>query len=257
MNNFLTPKEITAAFVTSGKNKAALSIAKMVILGICAGVFIGFGSYAFTVATASAGTGFEGTLAKFLGASLFPVGLMLVVFFGAELFTGNNLMTIPLLGKEITMSKMLRNWVFVYLGNFIGSVALAFLLSKSGLYGDDMLVKAIAIAEAKVSIPLVSILIRSTFCNIFVVLAVWIQAGSKDIIGKIFGIWFPIMFFVLAGYEHSVANMFFIPMGYFAGADITWAQIFINNLIPVTIGNIIGGGILVPFVAYFAYLKKS
>ncbi len=257
MNNFLTPKEIAAVFVTSGKNKAALSIAKMLVLGICAGVFIGFGSYGFTVATAGVGTGFEATLAKFIGAGVFPVGLMLVVFFGAELFTGNNLMTISLFQKEITMSQMMRNWIIVYIGNFIGSVALAYLFSKSGLYGEAMVTKSIAIAEAKVSIPFISAIIRSTFCNVFVVLAVWMQAGAKDIAGKIFAIWFPIMLFVLAGFEHSVANMFFIPMGFFAGADITWGQILLNNLLPVTIGNIIGGAILVPAVAYFAYLKKN
>lgn len=257
MNNFLTPKEIAASFVVSGRNKAALSVARMVILSIYAGAFIGFGSYAFTVATAITGTGFEVTLAKFLGAGVFPVGLMLVVFFGAELFTSNTLMTISLFEKEITMSQMLKNWVFVYLGNFIGSVALALLLSKSGLYGEAMTAKAIAISEAKVAIPLIAVIIRGTFCNVFVVLAAWMQTGAKDITGKIFAIWFPIMFFVLAGYEHSVANMFFMPMGLFLGADITWGQILLNNILPVTIGNIIGGGILIPAVAYCAYLKKD
>ncbi|MDI3537956.1 MAG: formate transporter [Eubacteriaceae bacterium] len=256
MSNFLTPKEIAESFVNVGKNKAALSVAKMLILGIAAGVFIGFGSYGSTVANAGAGALLDATVAKFIGAAVFPVGLMFVVFFGAELFTGNNLMTISLLKKEITMGQMLKNWGIVYVGNFIGSVLLAWLFMHSGLYGEAMVAKAVAIAEAKVAIPVGAAIIRAIFCNIFVVLAVWIAAGSKDIIGKIFGIWFPIMLFVFAGFEHCVANMFFIPMGYFVGADITWGQIFINNLIPVTIGNIIGGGILVPFTAYFACLRK-
>ncbi|WKY48383.1 formate/nitrite transporter family protein [Eubacteriaceae bacterium ES3] len=256
MSNFLTPKEIAESFKNVGKKKANLSVAKMLILGICAGMFIGFGSYGCTVANAGVATGFEAIMAKFLGASVFPVGLMFVVFFGAELFTGNNLMTISLLTKEISMGQMLKNWGIVYIGNFIGSVFLAWLFLQSGLYGEAMVAKAIGIAEAKVAIPFGAAVIRGIYCNIFVVLAVWMQAGAKDIVGKIFAIWFPIMLFVLSGFEHCVANMFFIPMGYFVGADISWGQIVLNNLIPVTIGNIIGGGILVPFVAYFACLKK-
>jgi len=237
--------------------KAKLSIGKMLLLGIFAGMFIGFGAYGFTLITSGAGTGFEATFAKFIGASVFPVGLMLVVLCGAELFTGNNLMTLSVLKKEITVGAMLRNWGVVWVANLIGAVLLAFLMSKSGLYNEAMTAKAIGIAEAKVAIPLVAVIIRAIFCNILVVLAVWMAAGSRDIIGKIFAIWFPIMLFVLSGFEHSVANMFYLPMGLFVGANITWAQIFINNILPVTLGNIIGGAAIIPFVYYFCYLKKS
>ena len=256
MNNFLTPGEIGEVWINNGNKKAALSIGKMLVLGIFAGVFIGLGAYGFTLVASGASSGFEVTVAKLVGAGVFPIGLMLVILCGAELFTGNNLMTLSLFRKDITMGAMLRNWGVVWIGNLIGSILLAWLLSKSGLYGDAMIAKAVSIAQAKASIPLGAILIRATFCNILVVLACWMQAGAKDMIGKIFAIWFPIMLFVFAGFEHSVANMFFLPMGLFVGADITWAQIFINNIIPVTIGNIIGGALVIPGAYYFAYLRK-
>ncbi|MGL4605939.1 MAG: formate/nitrite transporter family protein [Eubacteriaceae bacterium] len=230
----------------------------MLILGVLAGVFIGFGAYGFTIITSGASTGFEVTVAKFMGAAVFPAGLMLVIMCGAELFTGNNLLTLAVFKKEITVGSMFKNWAIVYVANFIGAILLAWLFSLTALYGGEaMAAKAIAIAEAKVSIPVIDVIIRAILCNMLVVLACWMQAGAKDIIGKIFAIWFPIMLFVLAGFEHSVANMFYLPMGYFLGANITWGQIWLNNLIPVTIGNIIGGAVIIPMAYYFAYLKKS
>lgn len=258
MNNFLTPGEIAQVWVNNGKNKAALPIGKMLLLGIFAGVFIGFGAYGFTIITSGASSGFEVTVAKFMGASVFPAGLMLVIMCGAELFTGNNLLTLALFQKEITVGAMLKNWGVVYVANFIGAVLLAWLFSQTALYGGEaMVAKAIGIAESKVAIPFIDVVIRAVLCNMLVVLACWMQAGAKDIIGKIFAIWFPIMLFVLAGFEHSVANMFYLPMGYFLGANITWGQIWLNNLIPVTIGNIIGGAFVIPCVYYYAYLKKK
>ncbi|AFA47599.1 formate/nitrite transporter family protein [Acetobacterium woodii] len=257
MNNFFSPAEICENTIKGCNNKAKLPIGKMIILGIFAGVFIGFGAYGFTIILAGAGTGFEATFAKLVGAGVFPVGLMLVVLCGAELFTGNNLMTLSVFKKEITLGAMLRNWGVVWVANLIGSVLLAWLLSQSGLYGEAMTAKAIGIAEAKVAIPLFSVIIRAIFCNMLVVLAVWMQSGAKDIVSKIFAIWFPIMLFVLSGFEHSVANMFFIPMGIFCGANITWGQAFINNILPVTIGNIIGGALIVPIAYYYTYAKKS
>ncbi|MGV8906461.1 MAG: formate/nitrite transporter family protein [Acetobacterium sp.] len=257
MNNFLTPKEITELMVGGCNNKAKLPFGKMALLGILAGLYIGLGAYGATIAGAGAGTGLEGTIAKLIGAGIFPVGLMLVVLCGAELFTGNCAMTVSILRKEITFGAMFRNWTVVYFANLVGAVLLAFLLYKSGLYGSEaMTAKAIGIAEAKVAIPLVPVIIRAVFCNILVVLAVWMQAGAKDVVSKIFAMWFPIMLFVFAGFEHSIANMFFLPMGYFLGADFTLGQMILNNLIPVTIGNIIGGAIWVPGIYYYTYLKK-
>ena len=190
-----------------------------------------------------------------VGKMLFPVGLMMVILCGAELFTGNNLLTLALMDKKITAGKMLKNWVIVYIGNLIGSVLLAFVLAKSGLFADAAGERAMAIAASKTSIPFMPAVLRGIGCNVLVVLACWLQAGAKDMIGKIFAIWFPIMMFVFAGFEHSVANMTYIPLGIFLGADVSWGAFFLANLVPVTIGNLIGGAVVIPFAYYYAYKK--
>jgi len=253
---FLNPAEIALNWVNIGKNKANLNKSKMLLMGILAGVFIGFGSHAFLVMIQTLGN-FDVGLAKFMGASVFPVGLILIVVAGAELFTGNNLMTISVLAKEEKFSKVLKNWFFVYTGNIIGSVLLAYLLSKSGLYAGDAGVKALAVAESKVSLTLTEALIRGIMCNILVVLAVWMQAGTQNTVGKILILWCPIMLFVLSGFEHSIANMYFIYLGKFLGASFSWADMWIYNLIPVTIGNMIGGAVIVPFGYWYVYLKDK
>lgn len=245
-----TPKDILAIWIQNGKNKASLPILKMFLLGILAGIYIGFGCHVFTLATASDTT----AASKLIGAALFPVGLMLVILCGAELFTGNNLMTLALFDKQITPREMLKNWVVVYLGNFCGSVLLAFLLARSGLFTGDALTRAVSLAEGKASMPFMSAVIRGILCNILVVLACWFQAGSKDLTGKILAIWFPIMLFVFAGFEHSVANMTYIPLGMFLGADVSIAGLF-ANLIPVTIGNLIGGALFIPVIYTLVYGK--
>lgn len=257
MNNFLAPAEIAEVWVGNGVKKAGLPIGKMLILGIFAGIFIGFGAHGFILAGAAGGSAFETMVGKLIGASVFPVGLMMVIMCGAELFTGNNLLTLALMDKKITAGAMVKNWVVVYIGNLIGSVLLAFLLAKSGLYTEAVLAKAVGIAETKAALPFMDALIRGVLCNILVVLACWFQAGAKDMIGKIFAIWFPIMLFVFAGFEHSIANMTYIPLGIFLGADVSWGQMFAGNLLPVTLGNMIGGAVVVPVVYYYAYLKKS
>lgn len=252
---FNTPSEITEIWINNGINKAKLPIGKMLVLGIMAGAYIGFGSYVFVLATSAGADPFQAIIGKLIGAALFPVGLMMVILCGAELFTGNNLMTLALMDKKITTAQMLKNWALVYIGNLIGSLLLAFLLAKSGLLADAAGERAMAIAAAKTSMPFMSALIRGILCNMLVVLACWMQAGSKDLIGKIFAIWFPIMLFVFAGFEHSIANMTYIPLGIFLGADVSWDAFIIANLIPVTIGNIIGGAVVVPFAYYYAYKK--
>lgn len=252
----LSPVEIAQATVNSGINKANLSILKMILLGIFAGIFIGFGAHA-DITVMQTMKNIDIGMMKFFGAMVFPVGLMLVVIAGAELFTGNNLMTLALMDRKITIKGLLKNWGFVYLGNFIGSLLLAYFVSKSGLVAGPASELAKGIAEGKVSLAIGQAIIRGALCNMVVVLAVWIATGAKDVISKIFACWFPIMLFVLVGYEHSVANMFFIPLGKMLGANITWGQIWLNNLIPVTIGNIIGGGIIVPSVYYLCYLAPS
>ena len=255
MNGFCTPKEIAEIWVQNGVNKAKLPLLKMFLLGIAAGVYIGFGAHAFLVASAVSETAFEGMAGKLLGAALFPVGLMLVVLCGAELFTGNNLLTLALMQKKITVKEMLCNWGVVDLANLLGSVLLAFVLAKSGLYTGATEARAIAVASSKVSAPFMEMVFRGILCNMLVVLACWFQAGSKDLTGKILAIWFPIMLFVFSGFEHSVANMTYIPLGMFLGADVSIGDFLLGNLIPVTIGNLIGGAILVPGLYRTSYLQ--
>lgn len=256
MSNFNSPASIADIWIDNGIKKANLSIGKMFVLGMAAGVYIGLGAHAFITATAIGKSSEFGTMvAKLIGSSLFPVGLMLVILCGAELFTGNNLMTLALFNKKITTKQLVTNWCVVYLGNLTGSIILAFLLAKSGLYTNTVMAKAITIATTKASLPFSQALIKGIFCNLLVVLACWLQAGSKDMPGKILGIWFPIMLFVFAGFEHSVANMTYIPLGIFLGAEVSWGNFLIGNLLPVTLGNIIGGALIVPVIYYYTYKK--
>lgn len=252
----LSPKEIAQAICDAGSMKAKLSVRQMLVLGIFAGGFIGFGAQGAIIIGQSLAN-IDPGLQKFAFAGVFPIGLMMVVICGAELFTGNNLMTLGCLNCHFKWSDLLRNWFFVYLANFIGAAALAFLVAKSGLMGlgtpaGDL---AASLAVKKVAIPFADLVIRGILCNILVVLAVWMATGARDVIGKIFACWFPIMLFVLSGYEHCVANMYFIPLGLFIGAPVTWGQVWLGNLLPVTIGNIIGGALIVPLFYYVAYLK--
>ena len=253
MSGFQTPAEILNTWTGNGVNKAGLPVYKMILLGLAAGAYIGFGAHAFLLATSAGETSFEAMLAKLIGAALFPVGLMLVVLCGAELFTGNNLLTLALFQKKITAGAMVRSWIVVYFANLAGSVILAFFLAKSGLYAGAAGERAIAVAVSKTAATFSELMIRGVLCNILVVLACWFQAGAKDMIGKIFAIWFPIMLFVFAGFEHSVANMTYIPLGMFLGADVSMGSFLIGNLLPVTIGNMIGGALIVPCLYYFSY----
>jgi len=253
---FLKPNEIAENWIEIGSKKANLSIINMIVLGILAGIFIGFGAHGDIILIQTLGS-IDIGLAKFMGAAVFPVGIMLVVMAGAELFTGNNLMALSVMTGKEKMIKVFKNWTFVYIGNFIGSIILAFLLSKSGLYGEAAALKAVAIAESKISITFSQAVIRGVMCNILVVLAVWMQTGAKDFIGKIFILWFPVMLFVLSGFEHSIANMYFIPLGKYLGGNFTWSQMWLNNIIPVTIGNLIGGALIIPTAYWISYLIIS
>lgn len=250
-----TPAEIADIWINNGVKKANLPVAKMLVLGILAGVYIGFGAGIFVLATSAGGDAFQSMIGKLIGSALFPAGLMLVILCGAELFTGNNLLTLALMDKKITAKQMLTNWCVVYVGNLIGSVLIAFLLANSGLFADAAGERAIAIASSKTSIPFIQAVLRGVGCNVLVVLACWMQAGAKDMIGKIFAIWFPIAAFVFLGFEHSVANMTYIPLGMLLGADVGIGAFFAGNLLPVTLGNMIGGAVIVPCAYYFAYKK--
>ena len=252
-----SPAEILQIWIGNGTKKANLPIAKMFLLGAAAGIYIGVGCHGFLIATAGAETAFEQMMAKFIGAALFPTGLMMVILCGAELFTGNCLLTLALADRKITMKQMLTNWIVVYLGNFAGALFLSALLAGSGLYSGALAEKAIAVAGAKAGMSFGQGLIRGVLCNILVVLACWMQAGAKDLGGKILAIWFPITMFVFAGLEHSVANMTYIPLGMMLGAPVRFGQMLTGNLIPVTIGNIIGGALIVPAAYYYTYRPQS
>ncbi len=242
MNKVLSTAEITANWADTGKRKGNLPLGKMFFLAILAGMFIGFGGVSFLTMTAN----YKGETAiygKLFGAGAFSIGLMLVIFFGAELFTGNCLMPIAVLEKKITAKQLLRNWLTVYAGNIVGSYAFAYILFLSGLFASDaMRENIISVANAKVSMGFTAAVVRGILCNILVVFALWFQSASPDMAGKVLAIIFPIMIFVFCGYEHSIANMFFLPMGQLMGAEVTTLAAWGNNIIPVTIGNIIGGG---------------
>ena len=168
MSGVNSPVEITEIWIGNGVKKANLPAVKMLLLGMLAGAYIGFGAYVFILATAAGGDAFQSMIAKLTGAALFPVGLMMVILCGAELFTGNNLLTLALMDKKITAGQMLKNWVIVYIGNLIGSVLLAFLLAKSGLLADAAAERAMAVAASKASIPFMAAVIRGILCNVLV-----------------------------------------------------------------------------------------
>lgn len=273
--SFLTPKEIAQATINSGVAKSQLTIPKMLLLGIFAGIFIAFGGFASQMISHSIDSV---GVAKFAGAAVFPVGLMFVVIGGAELFTGNNLMAVALLDRKIKIQGMLKNWLFVYIGNLIGSVIFAAIIYGSGLLNtSSMKLGAVAVNAAyqRVTMGFGPAILRGILCNITVVLAVWLATSAKDIVSKIWACWFPIMLFVLSGFDHSVANMYFLALGVLAKGQyqskvselynvsvdqlsgLNWGTMWTGNLIPVTIGNIIGGAVLVATVYWFAYVRDS
>jgi len=216
------------------------------------------------------------SVAKLVSACVFPVGLVMVLVAGSELFTGNTLMIIPVMEKEVGWGSMLRSWMFVYIGNFIGSmivVAIACYGTQWNLFGGALAVTTMKIAAAKVGYSFGAAVALGTGCNFLVCIAVWISFAAKTVVGKVVGLYMPIMLFVLSGFEHSVANMYYVPAGLVAsgiekyaalGAEaginldvLTWSNFLLHNLLPVTIGNIIGGSILVGLFYWFCYVKGN
>ncbi len=258
---FQKPAEIVAAAEKAACSKTSLSLPKMLVLGFLAGAYIAFGGLVAivvgkgspTLAAANPG------LAKLLFAAVFPVGIMMVVIAGSELFTGNCSIIMPgcLCGKA-SWGRMLANWIVVYVGNLLGSLFVAVVLAylthivRGGTLGEA----AAGIAEAKVDKGFWTLLLSGVGCNWLVGLGIWLAIAADDVSGKILGLWFPIMTFVAIGFEHSVANMFFIPLGMLNGANVSTAG-FIAHLIPVTLGNIIGGSVLVGGVYSWLYGSKG
>ena len=253
------PIEIARGKVDGGKIKVNQPNLKIILLGLMAGMFISYGGIGALFAW---GLIKDPGLGKFLGASVFPVGIVLVVLAGGELFTGNNVLTIGVMDKKYSLSKVMKNWTLVYFSNFAGSIFIVVLIYYSGLFssGEGLSLvgqKAIDVAEGKVAHEFFIVFVRAILCNMLVVLAVWSSDSAKDAIGKVFTLWFPVMLFVAAGFEHVVANMFLIPMGMILGADITLYDFIFKNIIPATLGNIVGGGFIIPGIYYLAYLKNN
>ncbi|KYK38729.1 MAG: formate/nitrite transporter family protein [Theionarchaea archaeon] len=247
--------------------KVQSSAVNLLILGFFAGAFIAFGGELSTMVSVGTATLSVG-ISKFLAGSVFSVGLMLVVIAGAELFTGNNLVIISALDRRVGFSQVARNWIIVYVANFVGAVFIASLMYFSGLWktgGTEWGVTAATVAVSKVNLTFTEAFFRGIGCNWLVCLAVWMAIASRDVVGKIFAIYFPIMAFVASGFEHVIANMYFIPMGLFlkgtevAGAvnmeSLTWGSMVVRNFIPVTLGNIIGGAFFVGILYWVVYLR--
>ncbi len=255
---FKSPRDIVCAVDAAGCAKATIDTPRLLLLGFLAGAYIAFGGLLAVIVgggapgLAAANPGLQ----KFVFGAVFPVGLMLVVIAGAELFTGNTATCLPaVLARRISWGSVARNWVLSYLGNFAGSLFVAYFLTflTSLLLKDPWLSSIIGIAEAKTSQAFLPLLLKAVGCNWLVCLAVWLAVSADDVAGKIAAIWFPIMAFVAIGFEHSVANMYFIPAGMFYGADVTWADFLVGNLVPVTLGNIIGGMVFVGVVYWLLY----
>jgi formate transporter len=272
----LLPPEMARKAEDIGVSKAKMGILKTTALGVLAGAFIAFGAVFYTVVIS--GSTMDYGLTKLLGGIAFSLGLILVVVGGAELFTGNNLMIMAWANRKISVYHVLRNWAIVYMGNLLGSISVVIMILISGhyLFGDGATgLSILNIARAKCELGFSQAVALGLLCNILVCLAVWLCYSAKSAHGKILSIIFPISAFVAAGFEHSVANMYFIPLGILVKKwgnpelwtlinssaeqyeSLTWSNFFVVNLLPVTIGNIIGGAIFVGLAYWFIYLRNG
>lgn len=258
---YSSPKEIALDFSASGIYKSNLSFSRFAILAFLGGAFIAFGGL-LTVVVAGGMPQLMATnpgLVKFVAGALFPVGLIMVSVAGADLFTSDcAAMVQPCLQKQVTCLQVLKIWVLSYFINFIGAQFVAYFLAdavgiiNSAPYKDYLH----GLAEAKTHYGFETVFLKGIGANWLVCLGTWMGFAGKDITGKAIGIWIPVMTFVAIGFEHSIANMFFIPAAIYSGADITWSAFIINNLIPATLGNIVGGALFVGGFYWYVYLKK-
>jgi len=251
-----TPQQIAEIAVESGVKKARLNLSSLMILGFLAGAFIAFG-FLLDIHVSAMIPKDWASLGNLLGAVVFPIGLILVVLAGGELLTGN-MMSLPmaLFAGRIGLGQLVRNWALVTLANLIGAVFVAYFFGHIvGLTEGAFMAKTVAIANAKVSATFEQAFISGIGCNWLVCLAVWLSYASKDVVGKVVGMWFPVMAFVAIGFQHVVANMFVIPAAIFAGA-LSWAQ-FADNFVPVFLGNAVGGAVFVGLAYHVAYFKTA
>jgi formate transporter len=278
VNNFdaLIPADMARRAEDAGIKKANLNFLSTFALAVLAGAFIALGAVFATVAWTTGGEAIPWGWGRVVGGVCFSLGLILVVVGGAELFTGNNLIVMAWSSRKISHRRLLRNWIIVYLGNLVGAVATALLIFVSGQYqmaGGALGITALNIGLAKVNLDFFPALALGVLCNALVCLAVWLCFSARSTLDKIAAIIFPITAFVAAGFEHCVANMYFIPIAILirtgasdtfwqtvganpgAYVDISWGSFFLNNLLPVTLGNIIGGVFFVAVIYWLVYLR--
>ena len=264
----LLPPEMARRAEQIGEEKVKRDAISMFVLALLAGAFIAWGGVFYTVVITNSETAVPFGILKLLGGLAFSLGLILVIIGGAELFTGNNLIVMAWASRRISTRQLMRNWAIVYCGNFVGAVGIALLIGFAGVpeqangaVGKTML----AIANAKCELSAWHALTAGIGCNLLVCLAIWLCMSARTVADKILAIIFPITAFVATGMEHCVANMYFVPAGLLAAdsiggesnSSLTISNFLWNNLIPVTIGNIIGGAVLVGMVYWFVYLRPA
>lgn len=261
-----SPKEIAEKVENVGVAKARLPILPTMMLGVLAGGFIGLGALFFALVVSDPQLSFG--IARVLGGVVFSLGLILVVVGGAELFTGNNLLVMAWADRKITTAEMLRNWGLVYASNAVGAIGLAvvvYLSNHADMNQGAVGLAYVKIAAAKTALPFWDAFFKGVLCNLLVCLAVWMAMAGRSVTDKVFAIVLPISAFVAAGFEHCVANMYLIPLGIFLKtsaaattnsnmASLDWGG-FAGNLIPVTLGNIVGGSVMVALVYYLIYRR--
>lgn len=273
----LLPPEMARRAEQVGIKKASMSPVTVFVLAVLAGAFIAMGAIFATTVTAGASGHLSFGVTKLLGGLVFSLGLILVIVAGAELFTGNNLIVMAVAGGRVSLAQLLWNWLIVYVGNFVGALATAVLMFFTRQYtfgGGAVGQTVLAIAESKCQLGFTQAVALGMGCNALVCLAVWLCFSARSTTDKIMAILFPITAFVAIGFEHCVANMYFIPIGLLvkAGAApeywssvgasvadygaLTWENCLLVNLLPVTIGNIIGGSLMVGIVYWFVYLRE-
>lgn len=256
----LIPKELVGKAAEGAMMRAETSASKTLVIAFLAGAYIALGG----LLAVMVGGGVPGIVAenpglqKFMMGAVFPLGLIMCAIAGADLFTGNTAYFIPpVLSRQLKVSQLLRNWSLVYAGNFVGALFVAYFMTyQTGLFDNAPWHDSIlGIADAKTGNPFFKTFLKGIGANWLVALAMWLSFAAKDVVGKITAIWFPVMAFVAMGFEHSVANMFFIPAAIFYGSPVTWSEFIFSNLIPATLGNIVGGGGLVGLLYWYAYEK--
>ena len=259
------PTQIAENFIGVGEAKTSIKPLKLLVLAFIAGMFIALAGVTSTIASVSVSAP---SLAKLVSGAIFPAGLAMVVIAGSELFTGNCLIVISVLDKKVKLTKMLKNLVIVYFGNLLGALFVSAGVVYShipSLFDGAAAQVIVSTATAKANLSFPDALIRGIFCNILVCIGVWMAAASKNIGGKILAMFFPIFIFVVCGFEHCIANMYYIPAGIMTAAEYSITAdtlnlygFFITNLIPVTIGNIIGGcGIGAAYWIAYLQVKKG